>query len=91
MDISVLGWLQRVGWSAFTWALAGLLLVNAIALFAFFWKREKSLVNAWTGPVLATNVVLIAIGIGVPVVTSAARLAILGMRSMVPEILIFDQ
>ncbi len=88
MDVTALSWLQRIGWSAFTWALAGMLLVNVLALFAFLWKREKSLVNAWTGPILAANIVLVAIGLGVPLVTSAARLAILGMRSVVPAIAI---
>ena len=91
MDVTVLNWLQRTGWSAFTWALAGVLLVNGVALVAFIWKRERSLVNAWTGPVLAANIVLVAIGIGVPMVTSAARLAILGMRSVIPAIAISPQ
>ena len=91
MDVTVLHWLQSAGWSAFTWALAGVLLVNGAALSAFLWKRERSLVNAWTGPVLAANIVLVAIGIGVPMVTSAARLAILGMRSVIPAIAISPQ
>ena len=54
--------LQSAGWSAFTWALAGVLLVNGAALSAFIWKRERSLVNAWTGPVLAANIVLVPRG-----------------------------
>ncbi|WP_411279177.1 hypothetical protein [Gemmatimonas sp.] len=86
MDVTILHWLQRIGWSAFTWALAGVLLVNMVAVVAFLLRRERSLVNAWTGPVLAANIVLIAIGIGVPVVTSVARLAILGMRGVIPSI-----
>jgi len=86
MDVTVLHWLQSIGWSAFTWALAGVLLVNGVALSAFLWKRERSLVNAWTGPVVAANIVLIAIGIGVPMVTSVARLAIIGMRGVIPAI-----
>lgn len=88
MDVTVSSWLQSTGWSAFSWALAGLLLVNGVALIAFLWRRERSLVNAWTGPVLAANIVLVAIGIGVPLVTSAARLAILGMSSVIPGIAI---
>ena len=84
MDVTVLMWLQRVGWSAFTWALAGILVVNGAALFAYIWKRERSLVNTWTGPVLAANILLVAIGVGVPLITSVARLAILGMRGVIP-------
>ncbi len=84
MDITVLSWLKSIGWSAFTWALAGVLLVNTVAILAFVWKRERSLVNTWTGPVIAINIMLIAIGIGVPMVTSVARLAILATRSMIP-------
>ncbi|WP_373060807.1 hypothetical protein [Gemmatimonas sp.] len=91
MDITALSWLQRIGWSAFTWALASVLLVNAVAFCAFLWKREKSLVNAWTGPVVAMNIVLVAIGLGVPMVTSAARLAILGIRSVVPNLAVSVQ
>ena len=86
MDVTMLNWLQRIGWSVFTWAFAGVLLVNGAALLAFVWKRERSLVNAWTGPVLAINIVLIAIGVGVPMVTSVARLVILGMRNPIPGI-----
>lgn len=91
MDVTVLSWLQSIGWKTFTGALAGVLLVNGVALFAFLWKRERSLVNAWTGPVLAINILLVAIGIGVPMVTSAARLAILGLRSLIPAIVISPQ
>lgn len=91
MDGTVLRWLQSIGWGAFTWALGGLLLVNGVALFAFLWKRERSLVNAWTGPVLAINIVLVAIGVGVPMVTSVARLAILGLRGVIPAIAISPQ
>jgi len=91
MDITALSWLQRLGWSAFTWALTGVLLVNAVAICALLWKREKSLVNTWTGPIVAANIVLVAIGLGVPMVTSAARLAILGIRSVVPDIAVSVQ
>lgn len=84
MDVTVLSWLKSVGWSAFTWALAGMLLVNTVAILAFIWKRERSLVNTWTGPVIAINIMLVAIGVGVPMVTSVARLAILAMRGMMP-------
>lgn len=91
MDVTLSSWLQNVGWGAFTWAFAGVLLVNGAALFAFVWKRERSLVNVWTGPVLAINIVLVAIGIGVPMVTSTARLAIMGMKSMIPGIAIYTQ
>lgn len=91
MDVTVLGWLQSIGWSAFTWALGGVLLVNGVALIAFIWKREHSLVNAWTGPVLAINIVLVAIGIGVPMVTAVARLAILGMRGLIPGLAVAPQ
>jgi hypothetical protein len=54
-------------------------------------KLERALVNIWTGPVLAANIVLGAIGIGVPMVTPAARLAILGMRRVIPAIAISPQ
>ena len=91
MDVTVLTWLQSTGWRAFTWAVAGVLLVNGVALFALLWKRERSLVNAWAGPVVAANIVLVAIGIGVPLVTSAARLAILGRRRVIPAIAILPQ
>lgn len=91
MDVTVLTWLQSTGWRAFTWAVAGVLLVNGVALFALLWKRERALVNAWAGPVVAANIVLVAIGIGVPLVTSAARLAILGMRRVIPAIAILPQ
>ncbi len=87
MELTVLHWLRTVGWSAFTLALGGLFVVNAIAIVAFLAKRDRRLVNTWTGPVVAANILLVAIGVGVPLVTSVARLAIMGARGVVPSML----
>jgi hypothetical protein len=79
MQTAVIDWLASIGSRAFTVSLWLFVLVNGAALAAFFITRDRAMVNRWTGRLLATNMVLVGTGLGVPMVTSMARLALTAM------------
>ena len=76
MESDALDWLARLGSRALSLSLVGFVLVNGAALAALFITRDRTLVNRWTGHLLAANLVLAGAGLGVPLLTSLARLAI---------------
>ncbi len=77
MGSSTVEWLGRLGWGTFVVALAGLLIVNGAAIAAWIARRDRELVRRWVAPWLAANLLIVFVGVAVPAVTSAARLAIL--------------
>ena len=79
METAVLDWLARVGSSAFTYSAALFVLVNGAAVGAVVITRDRSLVNRWTGRLLAANLLLLGTGLGVPLVTAVTRLGILAV------------
>lgn len=86
MESSLLQWLTGIGWTAFTWSLGGLLLLNGLAITLWITKRDRSLVQRYTSFWLAANLLLVAIGVGVPTVTAVARLAVMGARAVTPGV-----
>jgi len=66
-------WLDQVRSAVFWSCLMGLLAVDAAAVVVVVVTRSRALVNRWTGPVLAANLALLGVGVGVPVVAYAAR------------------
>jgi hypothetical protein len=76
METSVLDWLASVGSTAFRWSVVGFILVNGAAAAAVVLTKDRTLVNRWTGRVLAANLVLAGTGIGIPLVAAASRFAI---------------
>lgn len=70
---SALDWL---GTAAFRWSAVGFLLLNGLAVTAFFVSKDRGLVNRWTSRLLMGNILLIGTGIGVPVLTKAAMLVV---------------
>lgn len=86
MQATLTQWLAGVGWTAFTWALAALILVNVGAFVLFTSRGDRSLVERYTSWWLAANFFLLAIGVGVPAITAVARLAILGASAVLPDV-----
>jgi hypothetical protein len=76
MDTPVLDWLSRVGASAFFWSLGLFVVVNGLAAALFISRRNREMVNKWTGRLLAFDLLLIGTGVGVPLVTGMTRLAV---------------
>jgi hypothetical protein len=84
MENTVVSWLGHVGWVSFLWAFAGLLVVNGAAVVAWFWRKDRELVQRYVAPWLAANVFLILVGVGVPAITSAGRLVVMATSNSAP-------
>lgn len=76
MENTLLDWLARTGSQVFTVAAWSFVLVNGAAFAVVWMTRDRALVNRWTGRLLAVNVAIVGAGLGVPLLTSVARLAI---------------
>ena len=65
--------LGALGGTFFRWSAVTFLIVNGGFALAFFLTRDRGLVNRWTSRIVATNMFLLATGLGVPVLTLALR------------------
>lgn len=76
MDSQIITWLG--GFSGTVLRVCGTLfvLVNGLAIGAFMLKRDRSLVQRWTSPWLAANLLLIGAGAGVPLVAGLVKAAV---------------
>jgi hypothetical protein len=73
MLATLTAWLDGVGSTAFTLSAAAFVLLNATGLAAVFLTRDRGLVNRWTSRFLAANLILLGTGLGIPLVSLAAR------------------
>lgn len=76
MGAPVVDWLASVGSAAFFWSMTAFVLVNGAAVAAVIVTRDRTLVNRWTGRLLGANLLLAGTGLGIPLMTSMAQLAI---------------
>lgn len=83
MENALLDWLARVGTSAFRYSAFAFVLINGAAIAAVFVTRDRTLVNRWTGRLLAANLALAGTGLGVPLVTTVTRLGIIAVSPSV--------
>jgi hypothetical protein len=95
MESTLLAWLEGVGSTAFRWSVTAFFVVNGIALATMILTRDRSLVNRWTGRVLAANLALSVTGIGIPLVSAVTRLAVAavlpgGATSVMPTLQLED-
>ncbi|MEZ4457801.1 MAG: hypothetical protein R2882_14820 [Gemmatimonadales bacterium] len=56
------------GTTVFRWAAVAFLLLNGGAAAAVVLTRSQALVNRWTGRLVAANLLLLGVGVGVPAV-----------------------
>lgn len=84
MTSNLAAWLTTIGWTAFVWALGGLLVVNGAAIAAWVWKKDRALVQQWVAPWLAANLLLVLLGVGIPAATSAVRLVLIAVDGSPP-------
>ncbi len=87
MQATLTQWLAGISGTAFTWALAALIVVNVSAFVVFSTRGDRQLVERYTPWWLATNFFLLAIGVGIPAITAVTRLVILGASAVVPDAL----
>jgi len=69
-------WLSAISGTVIRTSIVLFVVVNAVALAVFAVKRDRGLVQRWTSPWLATNVVLIGAGVGTPLLIGITKLAI---------------
>ena len=79
-------WLGSLGWTAFAWALGALLVLNVASLALLLTRRDRELVQRYTALWLAANLLLVAIGVGIPAITAVARLTLMGLGAVVPDL-----
>ena len=72
-------WLDSIGARAFGVSAAVFVLMNGAAIAVLAIKRDYALVNRWTSRLLAANLVLLGTGIGLPLVTTLARSAVIAI------------
>ena len=76
MDVDILQWLSSLSATVIRASIVLFVAVNAVALATFAVRRDRSLVQRWTSPWLATNLVLIGAGVGTPLLIGLAKFAV---------------
>jgi hypothetical protein len=59
--------LSALSSTAFRWSALAFLALNGLAALAVWRTRDRRLVNRWTSPLLAANLILLGTGAGLPV------------------------
>ena len=72
-------WLDSVGARAFGISATLFVLMNGAAIAVLAIKRDYTLVNRWTSRLLAANLVLLGTGVGLPLMTTLARSAVMAI------------
>jgi hypothetical protein len=80
---SFVRWLDNVGTLVFWSCAAVLVTVDVLAAALVIQTRSRELVNRWTGRILATNVLFLGAGLGVP---AAAYVTKVVVRAVAPSI-----
>lgn len=75
-------WLDRLGTEALFAAITLFVLVNGAFVAGVLVSRDRALVNRWTSRVLAADLALLGLGLGVPALSATVRAA---SRVLVPE------
>jgi hypothetical protein len=70
---SIVLWLDQLSSQVFWTSAMALVAIDLVAVAVVMQTRSRALVNRWTGPVLAANLLLLGAGLGVPVAAFAAK------------------
>lgn len=73
MESSLVTLLESIKGLAVTVAVVGFIAVNALAIGGVLLTRSRAVVQRWTSPWLAANLLLVGTGIGVPVAASLCK------------------
>ena len=82
MDATVTGFLDSLGSRVFWFAAIAFVAVNGAAIAVFAITRNRRLVNEWTGKLVALDAVLLGAGLGVPLLSSLAKIGVGAIASM---------
>ncbi|MDZ4674966.1 MAG: hypothetical protein SGI84_10960 [Gemmatimonadota bacterium] len=73
MDLSFVSVLDSIRSVAITFAIGAFVVINGVALVAFLGNRSRAMVQKWTSPWLAANLLLLGVGAGVPLATGICK------------------
>ena len=76
MDVDIMQWLGVLSSTVIRLSVVLFVVVNAVALGVFAVKRDRALVQRWTSPWLATNLLLVGAGVGTPLLVGITKFAI---------------
>jgi len=79
MDVDIMQWLSVLSSTVIRLSVVLFVIVNAVALGVFAVKRDRALVQRWTSPWLATNLLLVGAGVGTPLLVGITKFAITAM------------
>jgi hypothetical protein len=73
MPGTIISWLEGVGATAFAFSAIAFVVLNGVGVAVVLLTRDRGLVNRWTAPFLAANVVLLGTCLCGPIASHAAR------------------
>jgi len=82
MEAQIVSWLSGISSTVFRIAATLFVVVNLAAVAAVVTTRSRDLVNRWSSPWLATNLLLLGAGLGVPLLAAMAKVAVRAMAAM---------
>ncbi len=82
METSLTSFLDSLSTFVFRFAAICFVLVNGAAIAGFAITRNRRLVNEWTSRVVTADVVLLAGGLGVPLVAALAKMGVHALASL---------
>ena len=82
MEASVTSFLSGVSSTIFWLAALAFVVINGTALVVFATTRSRHLVNEWTGRLVALDAVLLGAGLGVPLLSSLAKIGVHAVASL---------
>lgn len=76
-------WLDAIGTRALFTAITLFVLANGAFVAGVIARRDRALVNRWTSRLLALDLALLGLGLGVPALSAGARATV---RMLVPSV-----
>jgi hypothetical protein len=70
---------DQIGWWTFWTCMAAVVVIDVLAAAAVVQTRSREIVNRWTGRLLATNLLLLGTGLGVPATAFVAKSVVLAV------------
>ena len=82
MEASIVHFLDSLGSLAFRLAAVCFVVVNGAALAAFAVSRSRRLVDEWTPRLVSADVLLLAGGLGIPLLAALAKVGVRAVASL---------
>ena len=76
MSDTIVGFLSSLSSTVFRLAAICFILVNGVAIAAFALTRSRRLIDSWTPRIVTIDAVLLGAGLGVPLLSGAAKLGV---------------